>query len=160
LQRIIDAELAGVRKVALIDYHTGLGPYGHGEQIVLHPDGSPAYRRASEWYGRITNPAAGTSSSADIRGDNLSALAALFAARGVEFTGMALEYGTLSLNEVLDAVRADNWVHHHGDPLDAKGRALKARIRDAFYCDKADWKEMLVEQGLRAQARALAGLAG
>jgi hypothetical protein len=160
LERIVDAELAGARQVALIDYHTGLGPYGHGEQIVLHPDGSPAWRRAEQWYGRITNPAAGTSSSADIRGDNLSGLAALLAPRGVEFTGMALEYGTLSLGEVLDAVRADNWVHHHGDPFDAKGRALKAQIRDTFYCDKADWKEALVEQGMRAQRAALAGLTG
>ena len=28
---------------------------------------------------------------------------------------MAIEYGTLPLIDVLKTVRADNWVHHHGD---------------------------------------------
>jgi hypothetical protein len=28
---------------------------------------------------------------------------------------MAIEYGTLPLIDVLNMVRADNWVHHHGD---------------------------------------------
>ncbi len=160
LERIVGEQLTGARRVGLIDYHTGLGPYGHGEQIVLHPGGSAAYRRAEQWFGTITNPALGTSTSAELQGDNLQGLAAIFARRGIEFTGMALEYGTLSLNEVLDAVRADNWLHHHGDLASAKGKRLKAQIRDAFYCDKDDWKEMLVEQGMRAQQGALAGLAG
>jgi hypothetical protein len=160
LFRIIAEHMAGARHVGLIDYHTGLGPYGYGEQIVLHPGASQAYRRAEEWFGKITNPSLGNSTSAELHGDNLQGLAGHFAAKGVEFTGMALEYGTLSLKEVLDAVRADNWLHHRGDLGSARGHALKAQMRDAFYCDKDDWKEMLVEQAMRAQRGALKGLEG
>ncbi len=160
LVRILDEQLAGARQIAFIDYHTGLGPYGYGEQIVLHPGDSPAYRRAGEWWGRITNPTLGTSSSAEIQGDNLQALGARFDAAGIEFTGMALEYGTLEFREVVNSLRADNWLHQHGDLASTKGREIKRQIRDAFYCDKDDWKEMLVEQGMRAQEQALAGLAG
>jgi len=160
LMRILADHLAGVRSLALIDYHTGLGPWGHGEKIVTHRPGTAALRRAEEWYGDITNPALGNSSSAELHGDNLNGLDAVLAARNIEFTGMALEYGTLSLREVLDAVRADNWLHHHGAVDSKTGRSLKAQIRDAFYGDRDDWKKMVFEQGASAQRTALKGLQG
>src|SRR6185312_14047498 len=106
-----------------------------------------------------SNPSLGTSSSAELSGDNLTGLSAVLEPRGVAFTGMALEYGTLPLNEVLLALRGDNWVHHHGLLDSQLGRRLTRASRDAFYCDKDDWKEMVYEQGMRAQRAALKGLA-
>jgi hypothetical protein len=158
LFRIVAEHAKGARHIALIDYHTGLGPYGHGEQICTHPRGSAALKRAEDWYGTVTNPALGNSSSAEIQGDNLNGLEGFLAPQGIAFTGMALEYGTLSLMEVLNAVRGDNWVHHHGDLESPLGKMLKRRVRDAFYCDKDDWKDMLFQQGMRAQRAALKGL--
>ena len=160
LMRILADHAGGARSLALIDYHTGLGPWGHGEKIATHRPGTAALRRAEEWYGDITNPALGNSSSAELYGDNLNGLDAVLGARNIEFTGMALEYGTLSLREVLDAVRADNWLHHHGTVDSKTGRALKAQIRDAFYGDRDDWKKMVFEQGAAAQRAALKGLQG
>ena len=160
LIRIVAEHAKGARHVALIDYHTGLGPYGHGEQISTHPPGSAALKRAEGWYGAITNPALGTSSSAELHGDNLNGLEGVLKPQGIVFTGMALEYGTLPLLEVLNAVRADNWVHHHGDLESPLGRKIKRQVREAFYCDKDDWKDMLFEQGMHAQTAALKGLAG
>ena len=107
-----------------------------------------------------TNPLLGTSSSQELNGDNLSGLDAVLAARGVEFSGMALEYGTISLREVLDAVRADNWLHQHGT-LDGKaGREIKAFMRHAFYGDTDDWRQMIFDQGAAAQRAAISGLQG
>jgi Protein of unknown function (DUF2817) len=160
LEEIIGTQTLGARHLAIIDYHTGLGPWGYGEQIVIHAPGSAAESRAAQWYGKIANPAAGTSSSAILHGTNLDGIEAALATRGVAFTGMALEYGTLPLQVVLDAVRADNWLHQHGDVNSAKGRELKRAARDAFYGDKDDWKEMVFEQGIEAQRRALTGLQG
>ena len=160
LLRILAEHAGAARSLALIDYHTGLGPWGHGEKIVLHMPGSVALKRAEEWYGSVTNPALGTSTSAELHGDNLNGLATLLAAKGIDFTGMALEYGTLALRDVLDAVRADNWLHHHGAVDSKEGRALKALIRDAFYGDTDDWKAMVFEQGVGAQRAALEGLRG
>ncbi len=159
LTSILATHLAGARHLALIDYHTGLGPYGYGEQIVVHAPGSAALKRAEQWYGKLTNPRLGTSASADVGGTNLSGLDAVLAPKGIDFTGMALEYGTLPLREVLDAVRADNWLHQHGTVDSKEGRAMKAVIRDAFYCDRDDWKDMVLEQGMTAQRGALKGLA-
>jgi len=160
LLSIIDEQAGAARSLAFIDYHTGLGPWGHGEKIVTHMPGSAALSRAEQWYGDITNPALGTSLSAKLTGDNLNGLEAVLSPRGIAFTGMALEYGTLALREVLDAVRADNWLHHHGVIESAQGRELKAKMRDAFYGDRDDWKSMIFEQGVAAQRAALTGLQG
>ena len=160
LMRILAEHAGGAGDLAMIDYHTGLGPWGYGEQIVTHAPGSAALRRAEQWYGTITNPALGNSSSAELHGDNLNGLETALAERDIAFTGMALEYGTLSLGEVLDAVRADNWLHHHGTVDSKEGRALKRQMRDAFYGDTDDWKAMIFEQGVAAQRAALRGLQG
>jgi hypothetical protein len=158
LERIVAEQLAGARRLAVIDFHTGLGPYGYGEPIVTHGPGRAALQRCYDWYGEnVTNPTLGTSSSAEISGDNLNGFEAMLPP-GVEFTGMALEYGTLPMQDVLNAVRADNWLHLHGDLASEKGRRLKRQMREAFYCDADDWKSMLVEQGLLRQRQALAGL--
>lgn len=156
--RIAAEHLARARRIAIIDYHTGLGPYGHGEKIVIHPPGSAALTRARDWYGdAVTSTFLGTSNSSAVLGDLLTGLEA--ALPGVEVTGMALEYGVRSLDESIDAVRADNWLHRHARVDSAQGRAIKAQMRAAFYGDADDWKDMVFEQAMDAQRRALGGLA-
>ncbi|HTS94313.1 MAG TPA: M14 family metallopeptidase [Stellaceae bacterium] len=154
---IVREHAAGARRLAMIDFHTGLGPWGYGEPIVTHAPQSPGLARARQWYGdRITSPRLGNSTSADVRGDILTGVEERY--RGIEITGLALEYGTLSLQEVLNAVRADNWLHAYGTLDSAKGREIKRMVRDAFYGDKPDWKDMIFEQALRAERNALGGL--
>jgi hypothetical protein len=151
--------LSRARKLAVIDYHTGLGPYGHGEKIIIHPPASAGFARARDWYGdNITSTSLGTSKSADVVGDLLSGVEA--ALPGAEFTGMALEYGVLPVDETIDAVRADNWLHHHGALDSRQGRDIKAQMRATFYGDVDEWKALIFEQAMDAQRRALAGLAG
>lgn len=157
---IAEEYLRKAQHVAIIDYHTGLGPYGHGERIILHRRDNPALARAQHWYGEAARAIAlGNSASADVVGDGLTGLDQMLTRAGKQVTGMALEYGVRPLHETIDALRADNWVHLHGRLDDAKGREIKAGIRDVFYGDKDDWKGMVFEQAMDAQRRALRGLA-
>ena len=156
---IFEHYLKGASRIGIIDYHTGLGPWGYGEQIITDKVGSPGFDRARKWYGGIvTSPSSGTSTSADIIGDGLAAAPVILA--HAEVTGMALEVGTQETMTVLNALRADAWLHAYGDPLSDAGRAIKAQIRDAFYGDADDWKGMVAGQSLLAVKQALAGLAG
>ena len=41
------------------------------------------------------------------------------------------------------AVHADNWLYANGDLNSELGTSIKRQIRDAFYCDQSDWKEMV-----------------
>jgi hypothetical protein len=156
---IFEHYLKGAARVGIIDYHTGLGPWGYGEQIITDPVGSPGHDRATRWYGAaVTSPSSGTSTSADIVGDGLAAAPVLLA--HAEVTGMALEVGTRDTTIVINALRADAWLHACGDPMSEEGRVIKAQIRDAFYGDADDWKGMVAGQSLLAVKQALAGLAG
>lgn len=157
LEEAFASRLARARRVAVVDVHTGLGPHGHGERICDHPPGLAGLARANEWYqGDITSPAMGTSSSVELHGCNQVGMEKALAGR--ELTAIALEYGTRPMPEVRVALRADNWLHHHGEPDSAKGRAIKKQIRAAFYPDTAEWKGLVWERAVETLRSALDGL--
>jgi hypothetical protein len=154
---IFEAYLSGARRVAILDFHTGLGPWGYGEQIVVEPPPSAAFQRARAAFGAaVVSTTDGSSSSSDISGSGLAAAAALLPRADV--TGLALEFGTLPGADVTDAVRADAWLHAYGDPLSPRGDAIRAQVRAAFYGDTDAWKGMVVGQALVACRQAFAGL--
>lgn len=141
--------------VGLIDFHTGLGPYGYGEPIVT---GTAAEKsRARRWYGdEATDPDAGSSTSAPIRGHLSEAFADAAPAAGS--ASVALEFGTVPVPDTLAALRADNWLRFRGDRDSGLGRTIKQRIRDTFYCDFDDWRGMIVARALDITKKAVAGL--
>jgi hypothetical protein len=75
-----------------------------------------------------------------------------------EYTGIALEYGTLPQHEVQLALRADQWLENHPEADDTTRRAIKQQVRDAFYTDTDAWKERIVAQGVDAAYGAVRGL--
>lgn len=157
LEAIFRDHLAQAADIGIIDYHTGLGPEGFAEPIICAPPGSPECERALLWYGLAAKSILGGDSvSAQIAGDWLAAAPALMPHARV--TGISLEYGTQDSNKVLDALRADNWLHAHGDPRGAQAQAIKAQILAAFYVDTDLWRGMVLGQSLTATREAIAGL--
>jgi hypothetical protein len=159
LRRLMRAAARGRTRFAVIDWHTGLGPRGHGELICTHKPGTPEFERAQGWYGDITSPSGGTSTSADIKGDCL-VVPEQEAPEGCEVTGIAVEFGTHPVRRVLHSLRGDNWLHRHGDLVSELGRELKAETRECFYPDGDDWKRDVRIRSDEVIAQALAGLTG
>lgn len=157
LTSIFRERLSVARDVGIIDYHTGLGPEGYAEQIVSAAPDSEEYRRAALWHGlAATSLTGGDSVSAKLAGDWLDAAPRLMPHARV--TGIALEYGTVDSGTVMDALRADNWLHAHGGPSGPEAAAIKAQIRAAFYVDTDLWRGMVLGQSLIATRQAVAGL--
>lgn len=142
-------------RVALIDLHTGLGPRGFGELIAIGDEDATA--RCKAWYGdEARSLAGGESVSAAVQGTvNLGYQQSI---GGAELTAIALEYGTLPQGEVLQAIRADNWLHLHGDVGSEAGRAIKQQVREAFYGDEDQWKNDIWTRGLDITRKALVGI--
>jgi len=158
LKQIFIRHLSLARRIAVIDYHTGLGPRGHGERIYPFGPDLPMMQRVRAWYGDdFTCPGLGTSTSTEVRGFNMIGMEE--AVPEAEVTAIALEYGTQSTDAVKLALRADNWLHLHGDPASAKGKAIKAQLREAFYQDADDWKDAIWTRAVETQRCALKGLA-
>jgi hypothetical protein len=158
LTHVLEEHAARCERLAWIDLHTGLGPNGHGELIWAGRDDAAAIARARAWWGpQVTSIYDGSSASALLTGLMWSVVD--LACPQAEYTGIALEYGTEPLSEVVDALRADQWLYNHPEAPAELRATIKRRIRNAFYTDTPAWKQRIVEQGLDAARRALAGLA-
>ncbi|HSQ81152.1 MAG TPA: M14 family metallopeptidase [Casimicrobiaceae bacterium] len=154
LRDVLHRHGAGRRKLGWIDFHTGLGPWGHGEKIYSGPADPVMIARAKAWYGAdVTSFYDGSSTSPLLTG--VSFHAALEACPEVEFTGIALEYGTLSLEATLQALRADQWLRNHPGTDAATRAAIKRQLRDAFHDEREEWKAMVYAQARVAVLQAL-----
>ncbi len=149
--------LAVARRVTILDYHTGLGPCGYAEPISVFAPESPEHCRARAAFGaNVTSVLGRSSSSAVIAGDGLTAAAGLLSR--AEVTSVALEYGTLPMEETLEALRADTWLHAFGDPASSEGQRIKHAIRGAFYVDTDAWRGMVLGQSLQYCRMAVAAM--
>ncbi len=157
LEDVFREELAGVERLIAIDFHTGLGEHGAAEMITEDLPGSPAYARAKNlWGDYVRSSEAGESLSAPLTGTVDAAIADWMDGR--ELTFAALEVGTRSMRQVLGALRDDNWLHMHAAPDDARAPAIKAAIRDGFYPDTDEWKELVWGHAMTVVDASLAAL--
>ncbi|MBT9486029.1 MAG: M14 family metallopeptidase [Rubrivivax sp.] len=158
LRRVLQAHGQQAQRLGWIDLHTGLGPSGHGEKIFASRDDAAALARARAWWGAdVTSIYDGSSTSAKLTG--LMWLAAEQACPQARYTGIALEYGTVPWDEVMLALRADQWLANHPDVQGPQRQAIKQQLRDVFYTDTDAWKAQIVAQGLTAARQAVVGLA-
>ncbi len=150
-----DFRLAERRRLTVIDFHSGLGPYGYGEIICDHPAGSKNTALAKKWFGdSVTEPVCGNSSSVPKFGllDY-----AWYPAIGDKGCFVTLEFGTYSVAEMLRVLREENFYWHQ--PVDStEKRYAQQRLRDYFYPAKKDWQEMILFRSAQVIAQALQGI--
>lgn len=154
IKEIVHRHLSGAKRVVVVDFHTGLGPYGHGELIMSVPQHSQAYKRAVEWWGaRVKTTVTGDSVSPNVYG----ALKLLFP-RIIpvpEVTATSLEFGTFPPDDVLWALRAENWLHHYGGKNHPDSKEIKSELLRVFYPKTDDWKRKVWSQGKEVVEQAL-----
>ena len=157
LREVFRAEAGHCAVLGWLDFHTGLGPRGHGEKIYSGRGVDADVARAKSWWGDdVTSFHDGSSTSAPLTGVNYNA--AYESCPQAAYAGIALEFGTLSFEAVLQALRADQWLANHPEaPANVHG-AIKRQIRDAFYQDADDWRNLVYEQALDATRLALSGI--
>lgn len=157
LSSILTDRLVSARRVAIIDHHTGLGPWGLAEEMVSEGRDTPVFARASRWFGSaVTSTADGGALSADLTGDGMIGMARLLP--WAEVTAITLEFGVRSIEETFDALRADAWLRRHGTPDSRKGLRIRAQMLSTFYDPSATWRGMVLGQARATIRRALAGL--
>ncbi len=158
LRGVLRRHGAKARRLGWIDLHTGLGPNGVGERIFACADDPAALQRARAWWGEgVTSFYDGSSSSALLTG--LMWTAVYDECPQAQYTGIAMEYGTMPLMDVLQALRAEHWLHLHPEAPQAQAQAIKANLLQAYYTDTPRWQGQIVSQARQAMFQAADGLA-
>jgi hypothetical protein len=158
LRDVLKEDFAHVKKLIVIDFHTGLGEHGAGEMITEDLPGSSAYgRQKAIWGARVKSSEAGESVSAPLVGTIDKAMAEW--ARNRELTFAALEVGTLPVRDVFNALRKDNWLHCFAGRVRDKAGEIRREIRAAFYPETREWKAAVFAHANDAANRGLKALA-
>ena len=159
LRRVLHTHGQRAQRIAWIDIHTGLGPSGIGERIFACRDDATALRRARGWWGdKVTSIYDGSSTSAFLTGMAFNAF--YDECPQAEYTGLAMEYGTLPFEEVSLALRADHWLHLHPQAPAELAEQIHAQMRAAFHTDTDAWKGQVISQARQAMFQAVQGMAG
>ena len=155
---ITDYALSERELVAVIDFHTGLGPFGYGEPISGHLPDTPGFDWITRVYGQSVGvPELGTSASIPLHGTARNLWDRLLDTR---YAYVALEYGTYSQERSRLALREDHWLHNQGeiDWQAPETQRIKAQLKHHYYPASDDWKEMVLwrsRQLLRQATEAL-----
>ena len=146
LGQICSEFLGMARRGAMIDVHTGLGPYGYGELMTPSKPGERVYNLFFDWYGeQVHSTTAGASEYAGSKGSILAGFKPPVA--GLEWSAIGLEYGTREREHMRRCMLANAWLHAHGELDSDLGRAIKRDVKDASYPDEEKWKSMVWERG-------------
>jgi hypothetical protein len=158
LRHVLRDHATRCERLGWVDLHTGLGPTGHGERIFSGlPDDKAGLERARAWWGDITTTFDGSSTAALLEGEMWRT--AYEDCAQAEYTGIALEFGTVPLLETIEALRAEQWLENHPEIGAPQAAAIKQRLRDAFYTDTDEWKHAIIGQGTEVAFQACLGLA-
>lgn len=155
-----DFRLADRRGVAVIDYHTGLGSWGHGEPICGHRPGTSGQARCRAWYGdSLGEPLLGTSASLPITGLTQYEWARQIGDEALTF--VALEFGTFPVEVGDAALRDEHWLHAHGGLAwdDPRSQAIKFALKRFYHPDTPDWRELVLLRSRQVIGQACSGLA-
>ncbi len=136
---VVNQNLGNVKQVFLVDFHTGLGPYGVPELISSRPvDGFES------WFSdKVTCAQSGNAVGPALTGTLGEGLLSLVTEAQVY--SITAEFGTRNIDRVLMAIIADNWINTRsvanqsrpGVPL---SDPVKQEMRDSFYPDEDEWR--------------------
>lgn len=156
---IIARHLEGRPDVAVLDFHTGLGPFGYGDPITAYDVGSEGSDRVRAFWGDSVTECEKGQTLPLVR-DGSTHHGYLRALPGSRVTLATLEFGTYDRDHGRKALRADHWLHKHGDLLGPHALPIRQALRRQYFPDTADWKEAVLFRGHQMVRMAIDGLSG
>lgn len=162
LHQILRKYAASMANIAWLDIHTGLGEHGACETAIFAQSDAPTLQRAHQWWNPegdidIVSDVAGTSISAVCHGPMWHVIADT--CPQANYAGLTLEFGTVPVLDVFNALRAEQWRRRQTHLPDALQAAIDSQIKQAFLCDSMQWRECVMAHSWQMIGRSLAALA-
>ncbi len=160
LERILKEQLAHSERVALIDWHTGIGEYGEPFFLCFNADDSEEQQQAAQWWSseRVLGQRPHGLARPDYQGLVFRGVEAFLPGRKV--AGAVIEFGTRGPT-ASEALRLDQWLRFRapGQPDAARDAQLRADLIDAFVPYSSVWRTSVLRHGLEITDQALHGVA-
>ena len=161
LSGFVADQFQDVRQVALIDWHTGLGPFGAASPLFDHPEHSPSHERAVSWWGAPPGSDAlyegGT--SPNIEGELRAGLASILEDMGAETVHAVVEIGTVDNRAIIPAFAIDRWLRVEcSDPNSAEAVRLRTLMMERYSPSLPEWREKALKSMNCIYAATLSGL--
>lgn len=159
LERILAEHLADSERVALIDWHTGIGEYGDAFFLCFNADDSEEQQQAAQWWGaeRVLGQRPHGLARPNYQGLVFRGVEAFLPGRKV--AGAVVEFGTRGLH-MREALKLDQWLRFRAAqrPDAARDALLRADLIDAFVPVSGVWRRSVLRHGIDITAQALQGL--
>lgn len=158
-ERILSKVLKNKQEVAVVDLHTGLGPYGVGMKLSVADVGGDDAVRTRRWFGDDVILINAPESDLPYRvfGDTSEGVRRML--DGARITGLTLEYGTYEVNGLVRCILAEFLIRHRSQVVDEDLAAeLKREISAFFYPTDPNWREQVIDQARTVFSQAMIGL--
>lgn len=158
LETVLRRHLDGARRVALIDWHTGLGERGEPFFLCFNEPGSAAWQRACSWWGRGNVESGGGFEGANRpRYEGLLFHGVQRFVAPAELTGAVIEFGTRSRDDMRLALQADRQLKFDRTLTDGQRAALREQVLEAFSPSSPAWQQRVLGHAIALQQQALQG---
>lgn len=162
VEKLLPGILASAKKIAFIEWHTGLGDYGELSHIPMMQPGSAGYERMFEWLGEDarTTWSRGMQFTGGVTPDYRGWFSAWLPSvnPNAEWTGMVVEAGTYDVLNVIDGIRIDRWLKFAKGETSLPREEMRRSMMDKLFPEDPAWREKAMANGLDAQTRMLEGL--
>lgn len=161
LQTILGAHFRHAEKVALIDWHTGLGPPGKATVINTIKPGEKVYKAASAWWGKPADTSAIYDSGVepDLVGQVCHGAAATLRDMGVEVIETVIELGTVSNDAIIPAFLTDRWLRFECEaPQSPRAVQLKTMMMERYNPSLPEWRRAALQEMARLYEKTIIGL--
>lgn len=152
-----DSAVGEAERIAVIDLHTGLGPYGYGELINDHLPDTAGDALVRRWYGANARSSHLGESVSTVK----DGLIDYFWHRLMKDRGcfVTLEFGTYAVTDLLAALLQEQRYHSTHSARDIDAPEVLA-LRDFFYPQERSWQQQVLFRGRQAVSLACEGLLG
>lgn len=158
LEAALQDLLSGPAYLALIDLHTGLGPFGTGTLICTEPPCSEETLFLRKWYDArfvaILEDRKGLPYA--LQGDLAHGVRRIFP--GARVLPISLEFGTYEAGRFAELMIQDAWAEMRSDLEHPEVEAIRCDIMHFFYPRSRAWRRMVASRTSVVTAMALAGL--
>lgn len=165
LLELIDEYLRGSRRVAYLEWHTGMGGFGETFFICAHEPGQPKFEEAVRFWGRdrlVDQSGYDGAPKPTYQGLVIDEVERAIEALGARMIGTVVEFGTYEPERVEAGIMVDRALRHPQSSRIPETRRLALRdfMLETFNPDSQRWRESVAAKSLEVSLGTLDALGG